>query len=204
MLPRPTALAALGSLLLAAPALADRGGDAPLKAPTTLKTHHVAFTLPGDGWLQEINVFGGPKGYGHYRLVTKVASGGDCTLTPTVLAKSRRTPLHASHGKVALSATDTLTIRRQGRHGAVRWWAGRRGGSDTSVVGSQRLPARLVKGGRRFLEYRVTILHASEQPADFDACYALGRALSIDIAQTLHIASGPPVSRAPFVDGSGS
>lgn len=195
-------LAALGTLLTAAaPALADRAGDAPLRAPTTLKSHHVAFTLPGGPWLQEINVFGGRQGFGHYRLSTTVASGGDCTLTATVLGTSRRAALRSSRGKVALNSSDALTVRRQGRRGAVRWWAGRRGSNGASALGSQRLPARLSKAGRRYMDYRVTIQHFAELPVDFDACFALARTVSVRVAQTMHVASGPPVSQAPFVEG---
>ncbi len=198
---RIAALTALGALLLATPALADRGGDAPLKAPNTLTTHHVAFTLPGGPWLQEINVFGGPKGYGHYRRTTTLDSGRECTLTATVIAKSRYTPLVARRGKVALSDDDVLVVRRQGRQGAVRWWSGIRRGSDASVLGYQALPAKLVRNGRRYLDYRVTIQHFVDQPVDSDPCYALARGVNVRVAQTMRIASGPPVSETPFVDG---
>ncbi|HEV7807983.1 MAG TPA: hypothetical protein VGO80_19355 [Solirubrobacteraceae bacterium] len=201
MTARIAALAAFGALLLAAPALADRAADGPLRAPRTLTTHHVAFTLPGGRWLQEINVFGGAQGLGHYRRSTNVDGGAECTLTATVIAKSRRTALVASRGKVALSAGDALTVRRQGRHGAVRWWSGRRGSNGASALGSQRLPSKLVRNGRRHLDYRVTIQHFAEQPGDHDACYALARAVSVRVAQTMRIAGGPAVSRAPFVDG---
>jgi len=200
MLARLAALATAGSLLLVSPALADRAGDAPIKAPSTLKTHHVAFTLPGDRWLQEINVFGGNPSYGHYRLATSVAGGRPCTLTATVIGKWRVGPLVSRGGRVRLSASDELVVRRQGRSGAIRWWAGRRGANGASALGSRPLPARLAKGSRRHMDVRVTIQHFAAQPADHDACYALGRSVSVEVAQTLRVASGPPVFEGPFVD----
>ena len=65
---RTVTLAALGSLLLATPALADRAGDAPIKAPRNLKTHHVAFTLPGGVWKQKVGALGGNPAFGRYAL----------------------------------------------------------------------------------------------------------------------------------------
>src|SRR5215217_4285736 len=125
MLTRIATVAALGSLALTAPALADRTANAPIKAPKTVRSYHLAFTLPDDTWLQEIGVFGGD--FGHYRRKTTVASGGECTLTATVISKWRTGPLVAKGGRVRLTADDELIVRRQGRHGAVRWWSGRRG-----------------------------------------------------------------------------
>ena len=198
---RTATLTVLGTLLLAAPAAADFTGDAALRAPTALESHHVHFTLLGDPWVQESTTIGGSPSHGHYRIATQMAGGGTCTLTATVVAKSRRLPLVAKDGKVALSPGDTLTTRRSGRHGPVRWWAGRRGSYGAAALGSQRLPAKLVKGGRRYLDYRVTIQHFAEAVAGYDACYALARDVSVRAAQTMQIVSGVPVYRAPVVEG---
>jgi hypothetical protein len=197
MLTRIATFAALGSLLLATPALADRAGNAPVKAPGTVKSHHVAFTLPGDAWVQEVGAFGGD--FGHYRLTTTVAGGGECTVTATVIAKWRVGPLASKRGRVRLSADDELVVRRQGRHGAVRWWSGRRG-NYAAALGSQRLPARLATGKRRHLEHRVTIQNFAAQPQDHDACLALAHTVSVRVAKTLRVVSGPPTVSEPLID----
>ncbi len=98
-----------------------------------------------------------------------------------------------------LSATDELVVRRQGRHGAVRWWSGRRG-NNIAALGSQRLPARLAKGKRRHVEHRVTIQDFAAQPQDHDACRALAVPVSVRVAQTLRIAGGSPRVSAPSLD----
>jgi len=198
MLTRIAITAALASLALATPALADRAANAPIQAPKTVRSHHVAFTLPGDSWLQEFGGFGGD--FGHYRLTTTVAGGGECTLTATVIARWRTGPLRSTNGRVRLSAKDELVVRRQGRNGAVRWWSGRRGSNGASALGSQRLPARLAKGTRRHLEHRVTIQHFAAQPQDYEACFALGRTVSVGVAQTLRVAGGPPSISEPSID----
>ena len=76
-----------------------------------------------------------------------------------------------------------------------------RGANGASALGSQRLPARLAKGKRRHLDHRVTIQHFAAQPQDYDACFALGRDVSVRVAATMHVVSGPPLVNAPLING---
>jgi hypothetical protein len=46
--------------------LANRAGDAPIKAPRTLQSDHLAFTLPGSLWLQLVDGLASTPSVGSY------------------------------------------------------------------------------------------------------------------------------------------
>ncbi|HUR84110.1 MAG TPA: hypothetical protein VMY78_02095 [Solirubrobacteraceae bacterium] len=64
-------LAAAVALAAAGPAFADRAGQAPLRAPFTLKSDHVAFTLAGGPWGQAFGDSGVNPVFGVYFLRAK-------------------------------------------------------------------------------------------------------------------------------------
>ena len=201
---RTLTVAALGSLLLATPALANRAGDAPIKAPQNLKTHNVAFTLPGDGWKQKVGGLAGTPAFGRYALDLKLGDGSVCPLTADVLAKTSAKPFAARGATVQLRPLsqfpELLRITSRGKHGGVTWWAGTMKSFDAAAGGTQRLPAGLRTSARPNLNYNVRILHAG--PPTGDPCAApartTGASVARAIAKTMHIAPGPPVSAPPF------
>lgn len=95
---------------------------------------------------------------------------------------------------------EVVHFTSQGRHGAVQWWAGTVKGYDAAAAGVQRLPARLVSGGRRYLVYGVRMIHSA--PRTGDKCVAATRRssarIALRIARTIHIADGPLVAKPPF------
>jgi hypothetical protein len=202
---RVLVLAAVSWLLVATPALADRSGDAPIKAPGILKTDHVAFTLPGAPWQQIVGGLAGTPAFGRYALDTKLANGSACNLRADVIGKATKHPPLVIGRTVQLRpfsrTSEVLRVTHEGRHGAVRWWAGRMKGFDAAAGGVQRLPARLRTKRRRYLTYVVTIAH-TVAPADERECAALARAtgsrVARKIARTMHIADGPPLAKPPF------
>jgi hypothetical protein len=201
---RTLTLATLGSLLLATPALANRAGDAPIKAPRNLKTHHVAFTLPGATWKQKVGGGAGTPLFGRYGLDVKLADGSVCELTADVLAKTSAKPFAAHGSTVQLRPfsqfPELLHITSRGAHGGVTWWAGTTKSFDAAAGGTQRLPASLRTAAKPYLNYNVRILHSN--PRAGDPCGALARTtgarVARTIARTMHIAPGPPVSAPPF------
>jgi hypothetical protein len=198
-------LAALSSLLLATPALANRAGDAPIKAPLNLKTHHIAFTLPGGVWKQKVGAAGGNPAFGRYGLDFKLPDGSVCQLTADVLGKTSARPFVAHGNTVQLRPfsqfPELLHITSRGGHGGVGYWAGTMKNFDAAAGGTQRLPAGLRTKAKPYLNYNVRILHAN--PRAGDPCGALARKngarVAREIARTMHIANGPPVSAPPFV-----
>lgn len=202
-------VAALGSLLLATPALADRAGDAPIKAPRNLKTDHVAFTLPGGPWKQIVGALAGTPAFGRYALDAKLASGSVCNLTADAIGRSsaRRPVVKGRTVRLRPRSpnSDLLRFTSQGRRGAVRWWAGTTksalsGGSVAAAGGVQRLPKRLATKRHPYLVYSVTIEH-SAPPADERECAAVARKtgarVARKVARTMHIADGPLVAKPP-------
>ena len=197
-------LAAAGSLLLATPALADRAGDAPIKAPQNLKTHHIAFNLPGGAWKQKVGALGGNPAFGRYALDVKLADGSVCTLTADVLGKTsaRRFVAHGNTVQLRPGSNfpELLHIKFRGGHGGVGWWGGTMKGYDAAAGGSQRLPAGLRTKAKPYLNYNVRILHPV--PRGTDPCAARARTtgarIAHEIGSTMHIAPGPPVSAPPF------
>jgi len=197
-------LAALGSLLFTTPALADRAGDAPIKAPTSSQTDHVVFTLKGDTWKQRLGTLEGTPALGTYEL----EDGAGCSLSAKVVGRASTRPPIVRGRTVRLRpsspSTDVLRPGRRGRNGPVRWWAGtlRSSPGSDSVPGAggvQRLPARLVKNDRRYLVYRVSVTPSSTTAQGSATCAALARRTSLGIARTMHVADGPPVSAPPFI-----
>jgi hypothetical protein len=204
MMVRTLAFAAVGSLLLATPALANRAGDAPIKAPQNLTTHHITFTLPGAPWKQKVGAMSGTPAFGRYALDLKLADGSVCPLTADVLARTSAKPF-AAHGSTAQLRPfsrfpELLHITSRGTHGPVMWWAGTMKNFDAAAGGTQRLPAGLRTKAKPYLNYNVRILHAG--PATGDPCAARARTtgarVAHAIASTMHIAAGPPVSAPPF------
>ncbi|MCA1683294.1 MAG: hypothetical protein LC685_04820 [Actinobacteria bacterium] len=201
---RILAVAALGSLLLATPALADRGGHAPIRAPRVLQSDHIAFTLPGGVWKQKVGALEGNPAFGRYGLDVKLANGSTCNLIADVVGNASKRPLVARGDTVALRPfsqfPDTLHVTSRGRHGAVRWWAGTLENLDAAAGGTQRLPARLRRNGNAYLNYGVRINHP--RPREADPCGATARRagarIARTIARTMHVADGPPVSRPPY------
>ena len=157
-------IAAVGSLLLATPALADRAGDAPIKAPRNSQTHHVAFTLPGGVWRQKLGALSGTPAYGRYGLGLKLADGTDCSLTADVLSRTSPRPFRARGNTVQLRPfsefPELLRITSSGKHGAVTWWSGTMDNYDAAAGGTQRLPAALRTKAKPYLNYNVRIIHA--------------------------------------------
>ncbi len=200
----PLTVAALSSLLLATPALANRAGDAPIKAPQSLQTHHVAFTLPGGGWTQKLGALAGTPAFGRYGLAIKLADGSTCSLTADVLSKTSAKPFVARGNTVQLRPfsqfPELLHITGRGKNGAVTWWSGTMKNYDAAAGGTQRLPAALRTKAKPYLNYNVRILHA--RPRTNDPCAARARTtgarIARTIARTMQIAPGPPVSEPPY------
>jgi hypothetical protein len=200
-------ITAAASLLLATPALANRAGDAPIKAPLNSKTHHVAFTLPGSGWKQQVGVSGTPA-FGRYARDAQLADGTVCTLIADVVAKTSARPFRASGDTVQLRPfsqfPELLHIAARGKHGPVTWWSGtipsRATLFDAAAGGTQRLPAGMRTKAKPYLNYNVRMLHASPRAGDPCASIASKQGASIarTIAGTMRIATGPPVSKPPF------
>jgi hypothetical protein len=201
---RTLTVAALGSLLLATPALANRAGDTPIKAPQNLKTHHITFTLPGGPWKQKVGALSGTPAFGRYALDLKLADGSVCPLTADVLSKTSAKPFAAHASTVQLRPfsqfPELLHITSRGTHGAVTWWAGTMKNFDAAAGGTQRLPANLRTRAKPYLNYNVRIQHAV--PLGSDACAAhartTGARVARTIASTMHVAPGPPISAPPF------
>lgn len=200
---RPLALsntalvAALGSMLLAAPAHADRSGDGPIDAPGTVKSAHVAFQLTGTPWRQVVRADNALPIRGRYRLDTALADGTGCALD--VLVRGRRTarpPSVGGNSVKLLPATSAYALRYtdSGRRGPVRWWAGTTFYAQSGGV--QRLPGHLRTKQRRFLVYWVRVRDIPA--AGGDACRALALRTSLRIAKTMHLTAGPPASKPPF------
>jgi hypothetical protein len=204
MLVRTLAKAALGSLLLATPALASRAGDAPIKAPPNLQTDHVAFTLPGGPWKQKVGALSGTPAFGRYALDLKLADGSVCPLSADVIGRTSARPFAAKGDTVQLRPfsrfPELLHITSRGSHGGVTYWAGTMKNFDAAAGGTQRLPARLRTKAKPYLNYNVRILHAG--PRTNDPCAARARTtgarVAREIARTMHVADGPPVSAPPF------
>jgi hypothetical protein len=200
---RTLTIAALSSFLLAAPALADRTGDAPVKAPQNLKTDHVEFTLPGSGWLQLVGALAGTPAYGRYALETKLPNGSICNPTVEVVAVPSARPPIVSARTVRLRPLSrfapVIHVTSRGRHGAIQWWAGTADNTAAAAGGFQRLPARLATKAHPYLVYTVVMQHASV-PRREPRCHAAEKAARIarTIARTMHLAPGPPVARPPF------
>lgn len=196
------ALAALG---LASPAAADRAGVTALRAPLSLKTAHVAFTLPGGPWKQIVGALAGTPAFGRYALDTTLASGSVCNMVADVAARASARPPAVNGRTVRLnplsSISTVLRFTSQGRHGAVRWWAGTTKNFDAAAGGVQRLPAGLATRSGPYLIYSVTVQHAV-LPRDERECATLVRAkgagVARRVARTLHIADGPPLATPPF------
>jgi hypothetical protein len=201
---RIASLAALGSLLLVTPASANRAGDAAIKMPLSSKTHHVAFTLPGDVWKQQLGALSGTPAFGRYARDAKLADGTVCTLTADVIAKTSARPFRARGDTVQLRPfsqfPELLHITSRGVHGPVTWWSGTMKNFDAAAGGTQRLPAALRTKAKPYLNYNVRILHPA--PRENDPCAAAARrqgaTVARSIARTMHIAPGPPVSAPPF------
>lgn len=206
MTTRIALLAALGSLLLATPALADRAGDAPLRAPLMLQTDHIAFTLQGAGWAQVLGTMEGTPAFGEYALDGKTPSGTSCQLSASVtgVASARRPVIRGRtvNLRPGTRSSAALRVTSQGRHGAVQWWSGTMRDVDAGAGGVQRLPQRLATPKRPYLVYSVTIRSAT-YPEDKGQCAAHARRSGARIAQriarTMRIAGGPPVSRPPSI-----
>jgi hypothetical protein len=208
MLTRILPLAALGSLLIATPALADRAGDAPIRAPLTLKTDHIAFTLHGDGWKQRVGALEGTPMLGRYQLDTPLAGGASCTLSASVVARtSAQRPIVRGHTvrlRPSSPSSDVLRVAQEGASAARHWWSGRLKTSPASAsvpaaAGVQHLPARLVVGRRRYLIYTITVQPTATTPAGTPVCAALARETIKRIAQSAHIAPGAPLAEPPFI-----
>src|SRR4051794_16960287 len=76
--------AAAGSLSAAAPALADRDSDGPVRTPRVIETMHTEFTLAGLGWGQAINRFGLLPIIGYYGLDAVLPGRSPCRVSVTV------------------------------------------------------------------------------------------------------------------------
>jgi hypothetical protein len=205
MLTRLVTLTTLGTVLLTTPALADRAADAPIRAPQTLQSHHISFELLGSGWAQVVGALEGTPSFGNYAVDTKTPGGTDCQLSASVAGKaSARRPVVRGN-RVRLSPTTRraeVLARVRGTNGPVRWWSGTMRGTSAATIGVQRLPASLATPARPWLVYVVAVDNTSF-PADNADCAAharhAGAAIALRIARTMRIASGPPVSRAPFI-----
>jgi hypothetical protein len=199
-------LTALGTVLLTTPALADRAADAPIRAPRTLRSHHISFDLRGSGWAQVVGSLSGTPSFGNYAVDTKTPGGTDCQLSASVSAKaSARRPVvrgNRVQPKPGTRGSAVLRASRRGTNGPVRWWSGTMRDTSAAAVGVQRLPASLATTARPWLVYSVRIDNSSF-PADNADCIAharrAGAAIALRIARTMRIAAGPPVSRAPFI-----
>lgn len=194
MLTRIGLISALTALLVTTPALADRAGDAPIRAPLMLKTDHIAFTLPGGPWLQLVGDLGGTPSFGSY-LVGGNGLAASCSTETDVSGKPVARRPTVKSGVVTLSKATSLRVTSSGSHGAVRWWAGAMKGSAASAVGVQRLPARLATKAKPYLLYSVAV-HSDARAA----CGPFARTTAKSIARTMHVASGPAVGRPPFGD----
>jgi len=196
MLTRIGLISALSSLLIAAPALANRAGDAPIKAPRTLQTNHIAFTLPGGPWLQLVGQLARTPSLGNY-LAGGNGVAAACSTWAEVSGKQvQRRPVVKGR-TVRVSNARVLRVTSAARHGAVQWWTGTMKESAASALGVQRLPARLATSGKPYLLYTVTI-RSSPSRKDAARCAPIAATVATTIARTMHIASGPPVARAPF------
>lgn len=202
---RTAATAALATLLLATPALADRAADAPLRAPNMLLTDHVAFTLRGPGWKQLVGTMEGTPAFGLYVVDRELAGGHRaCQLQASVAGYVAARPPAVSGSIVRIRPTSQIGLvvyaMSRGRRGPVQWWAGTSKRTAAAAGGFQRLPRRLATKSHPYLVYTVTIW-ADVYPADNGQCAAFARTegarIATRIARTMHIATGPPVSREP-------
>lgn len=189
---------ALALLIVAPPALADRAGDAPIRAPHMLQTDHVAFTLHGGPWQQLVGDLANTPSFGSY-LVGSTGVAAACSTEADVVATAVKHGPVVSARTVRVGTSQVLQATSSGRHGAVRWWAGSTKATAASALGVQRLPARLATTGKPYLLYSVTIRNAP--PAkDAAQCGLFARTVAKTIARTMHVRSGPPVAQPPFGD----
>lgn len=163
-----------------------------------LQTDHIAFTLQGGPWQQLVGDLASTPSFGSY-LVGGNGVAADCSTEVDVVGTAvAHRPVVKGH-RVQLTKTQVLTFTKSGSHGAVRWWAGTMKGSVASAIGVQRLPKRLATKSKPYLVYSVAV-HGEPPPKDVAQCGLFARTANSTIARTMHVTTGPPVSRPPFGD----
>jgi hypothetical protein len=198
--------AAAGSLSTAAPALADRDGDGPVRTPRVVETMHTEFTLAGSDWGQAVNRFGLLPIIGYYSLYAVLPGRSLCRVSVTVDTAAQRVYPRVGRHAVRLRPPlrPLLRFTKTGRHGAVRWWAGTSQQLDAAGAAIQKAPAALRSDHARYLMTFVSVSHATAPAAD-EACgaYARGTGARVVLSslRTLKLADGPGVGEGPYVLG---
>lgn len=203
--PVTAAIAALASLTAAAPALADRDGDGPIRTPRMVDSLHTEFTLPGGPWSQIVGALAGTPVYGSYQVEVALAGSGEpCLISVGVRADGKRRAPRVGRRTVRLVAGEgPLRFTHRGEHDGVRWWSGRTVGSSTAASAGavQRMPRALRSDRHRWLVYRIDA-EGLATPGNEAACTARARKTGArvvrTIARTLRLAGGPPVSEPPL------
>lgn len=198
------AIAALASLTAAAPALADRDADGPIRAPRLVDSLHTEFTLPGGPWSQIVGALAGTPVYGSYQVQVPLANGAPCVISVSVRAEAKKRYPSVGRRTVRLVAGDgLLRVDHGGSHDGIRWWSGTRTDSSSNAAGGavQRMPASLRSASRRWLVYRIDA-GGRAAPSNEAECEARARRTGgrtvRSIARTLRVVDGPPVSEPPL------
>lgn len=196
-----TGAGVLATLALAVPANADRLGSGPVHNPHVVKTHHVAFVLPGDTWAQVAGALAGTPSLGQYTFAAGPTPPASITGNVTVDVAASVTKLRPTRrgnqvvANPGSKAPLRVTVDHSGTNGPVRWWSGRITKNEPFAVGYQRAPRSLDPTGKRWLIYEVsTDLSMPGITTRTPGAVAIVRS----IARTMRLAPGLVQSTGPY------